>query len=110
VCFEEFVAPALRRMMGNPRLYRRTVTARLAHPVKMRPGRTEFIRVQLSSDEAGYLASSTGTQSSGALLSMARADGLLVMPADSTGMATGDKVTVQLLDGTVFQNEMGFKE
>ena len=110
VCFEEFVAPALRRMMGNPRLYRRTVTARLAHPVKMRPGRTEFIRVQLSSDEAGYLASSTGTQSSGALLSMARADGLLVMPADSTGMAAGDKVTVQLLDGTVFQNEMGFKE
>ena len=110
VCFEEFVAPALRRMMGNPGLYRRTVTARLAHPVKMRPGRTEFIRVQLSSDEAGYLASSTGTQSSGALLSMARADGLLVMPADSTGMAAGDKVTVQLLDGTVFQNEMGFQE
>jgi len=35
---------------------------------------------------------------------------LLVMPADSTGMAAGDKVTVQLLDGTVFQNEMGFKE
>ena len=110
VCFEEFVAPALRRMMGNPRLYRRTVTARLAHPVKMRPGRTEFIRVQLTQDDAGYLASSTGTQSSGALLSMARADGLLVMPADSTGMAAGDKVTVQLLDGTVFQNEMGFKE
>jgi molybdopterin molybdotransferase len=110
VCFEEFVAPALRRMMGNPRLYRRTVTARLAHPAKMRPGRTEFIRVQLSNDEAGYLASSTGTQSSGALLSMARADGLLVMPADSTGLAAGDKVTVQLLDGTVFQNEIGFKE
>jgi len=110
VCFEEFVAPALRRMMGNPRPYRRTVTARLAHPVKMQPGRTEFIRVQLTQDDAGYLASSTGTQSSGALLSMARADGLLVMPADSTGLAAGDKVTVQLLDGTVFQNEMGFKE
>jgi len=110
VCFEEFVAPALRRMMGNPRPFRRTVTARLAHPLKMRPGRTEFIRVQLSRDDTGYLASSTGTQSSGVLLSMALADGLLVLPADSTGLAVGAQVTVQLLDGTTFQAETGFRE
>ena len=110
VCFEQFVAPALRRMMGNPRLYRRTVTARLAHPARTRPGRTEFIRVQLTQDDAGYLASSTGTQSSGALLSMARADGLLVMPTAGASLAEGDLVTVQLLDGTAFQNNAGFKE
>jgi molybdopterin molybdotransferase len=110
VCFEEFVIPALRRMMGNPRLYRRTVTARLAHPVKFRPGRTEFIRVQLTRDVAGYIASSTGTQSSGVLLSMAKADGLMVVPFDSTGLVAGEQVTVQLLDGTVFQDEIGFRE
>jgi molybdopterin molybdotransferase len=110
VCFEEFVIPALRRMMGNPRLYRRTVMARLGHPVKFRPGRTEFIRVQLTHDAEGYVASSTGSQSSGALMSMAKADGLLVVPSDSTGLAAGERVTVQLLDGTVFQDEMGFRE
>lgn len=110
VCFEEFVIPALRRMMGNPRLYRRTVPARLAHDVKFRPGRTEFIRVQLTRDEAGYIASSTGTQSSGVLLSMAKADGLLVVSCESTGLAAGEQVTVQLLDGTVFQDEIGFRE
>lgn len=110
VCFEEFVAPLLRRMMGNPRLHRRTITARLAHPLRMKPGRTEFVRVQLTSDASGYLASSTGTQSSGVLLSMARADGLLVMPAECTGMATGEQVTVQLLNGTEFQNETGYRE
>jgi molybdopterin molybdotransferase len=110
VCFEEFVIPALRRMMGNPRLYRRTVTARLAHPVKFRPGRTEFIRVQLTRDETGYIASSTGTQSSGVLLSMARADGLLVVPSDSSGLLEGEQVSVQLLDGTAFQDEIGFRE
>jgi molybdopterin molybdotransferase len=110
VCFEEFVAPALRRMMGNPRLFRRTVIARLAHPVKFRPGRTEFIRVQLTQDATGYTASSTGTQSSGVLLSMARADGLMVVPSDSTGLLEGEQVTVQLLDGTVFQDEPGFRE
>lgn len=110
VCFEEFVIPALRRMMGNPRLYRRTVTARLAHDVKFRPGRTEFIRVQLTRDEAGYIAGSTGTQSSGVLLSMAKADGLLVVSRESTGLAAGEQVTVQLLDGTVFQDEIGYRE
>ena len=110
VCFEEFVLPALRSMMGNPRMYRRTVTARLAHPVKFRPGRTEFIRVQLTRDESGYIASSTGTQSSGVLLSMAKADGLMVVPSDSTGLAAGEQVTVQLLDGTAYQDEIGFRE
>jgi len=110
VCFEEFVIPAIRRMMGNLRLHRRTVMARLGHPVKFRPGRTEFIRVQLTQDAGGYIANSTGTQSSGALMSMARADGLLVVPFDSTGLLEGELVTVQLLDGTVFQDEIGFRE
>jgi len=108
VCFEQFVIPALRQMMGNKRLYRRTVTARVAHDVKFRPGRTEFIRVQLTRDDNGYIASSTGTQSSGVLLSMARADGLMVIPSDSTGLAAGAQVVVQLLDGTVFQEAAGF--
>jgi len=110
VCFEEFVAPALRRMMGHARLYRRTVQARLGHDVKHKPGRTEFVRVMLKNEQGSYLASSTGTQSSGVSLSMARADGLVVVPAESIGMTKGERVTVQLLDGTVFQDDVGFNE
>lgn len=110
VCFEQFVLPALRWMMGHPRLFRRTLAARLAHPVRIRPGRTEFIRVVLERDAAGaYVARSTGSQSSGALLSMAQADGLLVVPATSSGLAAGEMAQVQLLDGTVFQSEPGFE-
>ena len=109
VCFEQFVLPALRQMMGHRRLFRRTVEARLAHPVKIRPGRTEFVRVILDRDAQGYVARSTGTQSSGVLLSMAVADGLLVVPGTSEGFAEGDVATVQLLDGTTFQNEAGFE-
>lgn len=110
VCFEQFVVPALRRMMGHARTHRRTITARLTHNVKHQPGRTEFIRVLLAQEEDGYAATSTGAQGSGMLLSMARADGLAVLPAESSGMAAGITVTVQLLDGTVFQNDAGFKE
>lgn len=103
VCFEQFVAPALRSMMGHPRVYRRTIPARLAHAVKHRPGRTELIRVVLSRDQHGYLAEATGSQGSGVLLSMAHADGLLVVPSESNGLAAGDMAEVQLLDGTTFQ-------
>ena len=111
VCFEQFVLPALRRMMGHQRLFRRTVEARLAHSVKIRPGRTEFVRVVLERDETGaYVARSTGTQSSGVLLSMAQADGLLVVPSTSSGLAVGEKAVVQLLDGSFYQDVPGFEE
>jgi len=110
VCFEEFVVPALRRMMGHARTHRRTLAARLTHNVKHQPGRTEFIRVLLAQDEGGYTATSTGAQGSGMLLSMARADGLAVLPAECNGLTAGSMVAVQLLDGTVFQDDAGFKE
>ncbi len=110
VCFEQFVAPALRRMMGHERLFRRTMAARLTHNVKHQPGRTEFVRVTLAKEASGYAATSTGAQGSGMLLSMARADGLLVIPAQSTGLAADSMVTVQLLEGTVYQDDTGFSE
>ena len=110
VCFEQFVAPALRRMMGHGRIYRRSISARLAHNLKHQPGRTEFVRVTLAKEAGGYAATSAGAQGSGMLLSMARADGLLVVPSDSAGLTAGSLVTVQLLDGTVFQEDAGFKE
>lgn len=109
VCFEQFVSPALRRMMAQPRLYRRTVSAKLNHALKHRLGRTEFVRVTLNTDSAGvYWATATASQGSGVLLSMAQADGLLIVPSASTGLDSGAMVLVQLLDGTTFQNEMGY--
>jgi molybdopterin molybdotransferase len=111
VCFEQFVLPALRRMMGHPSLFRRTITARLAHEVKVRAGRTTFIRVALARDVSGaYVAHSTGSQSSGVLLSMAQADGLLVIPASSSGLAAGEHATVQLLDGSFYQQESDMED
>ena len=82
----------------------------MTHNVKHQPGRTEFIRVLLAKEPGGYAATSTGAQGSGMLLSMAMADGLAVIPADCTGLTAGSAVTVQLLDGTVFQDDAGFRE
>ncbi len=107
VCFEEFVLPALRRMMGHTRIYRRTITARLTHEVKHKHSRTEFVRVMLAREEGSYAVTSTGAQGSGILASMSKAEGLMVVPAESKGMAAGSSVTVQLLDGMAYQHEAG---
>ena len=98
-------------MMSHPRLYRRTIEARLTHAVKHRPGRTEFVRVTLSREkQGGYLATATGAQGSGVLLSMARADGLLIVPSESVGLAEGAVAKVQLLDGMSFQDDSDTRE
>ncbi len=107
VCFEQFVLPALRRMMGCARLHRRTISARLTHDVKHKPSRTEFVRVTLHQEGGGYTATSTGAQGSGILPSMAKADGLLVVPASSRGLAAGEQVRVQFLDGSGFASYAG---
>jgi molybdopterin molybdotransferase len=107
VCFEQFVAPALRSIMGLAKLHRATVSVKLARDVKHRPGRTDFVRVMLSKVADERLATPTGNQGSGILHSMAMAEGLMVIPAESKGIAAGERVTVQLLDGTGFQAEAG---
>ncbi|MDQ6986794.1 MAG: molybdopterin molybdotransferase MoeA [Mariprofundaceae bacterium] len=103
VCFEQFAVPALRSMMGHEKLFRRTIKARLSHALKDRAGRAHFVRVTLSCDENGYIATSTGTQGSGVLMSMAVAEGFAVVPVESEGFAAGDMVAVQLLQGMDFQ-------
>jgi molybdopterin molybdotransferase len=108
VCFEEFIGPALRCIMGHHKHFRTTVTAKLSRDVKHKHSRTEFVRVMLRKEAGNELvATPTGDQGSGILRSMAMAEGLMVVPAESKGIAAGEQVAVQLLDGTAFQSEAG---
>jgi molybdopterin molybdotransferase len=111
VCFEQFVGPALRAFMGHARPFRRAVAASLAHELKHRPGRTEFVRVTLRREANGCLtAVSTGAQSSGNLCSMAQADALLIVPAQCAGLPSGAAVRVLPLDGAGFEAVSEFME
>jgi molybdopterin molybdotransferase len=96
--------------MGEQHPYRRTLNARLASALATHPGRTEFVRVQLTQENGEFVARPTGSQSSVVLLSMAKADGFMVVPAACTGLAAGDTVTVQLFDSAAWQDTMGFEE
>lgn len=98
VSFEQFVRPALRKMCGCTKLYRRTITARSRNRIAARQGRMFFVRCVVSEENGVYYATTTGEQGSGILTSMARANGLMIVPDTGTDVAPGDTVRVQLLD------------
>ncbi len=102
VTFEQFVRPALRKMMGHRSWFRPLVEARVLEDLDKKPGRLHFVRVSLERREGEVVARSTGNQSSGVLRSMTLARGLLVFPADATKLRAGDTATVQVLDPDFF--------
>jgi molybdopterin molybdotransferase len=73
VAFEQFVRPALLKMMGHSRLYRPVEKAILAETYRKPEDRLHFVRVQLESRDGQLYALPTGDQSAAILLSMVRA-------------------------------------
>jgi len=97
VTFELFVRPALLRLGGHARLQRPIVRARAEAPIANPGRRRGYLRVTLSvGEDSGYRARLTGDQSSGILRSMVAADGLAVVPGDTT-VEAGASVPVILL-------------
>jgi molybdopterin molybdotransferase len=96
--FEEFVRPALLKMMGHQRVLRPLVTATLKEGVKKKPGRVNFLRVAVENDHGRFLAWSPGKQDTGYLKTLLLADGIAVLPAERGDLAAGEQVEVHLLD------------
>jgi len=108
VTFEQFVRPALLRMMRHHKVFRPVEPAILAEDYEKPPGRMHFVRVTLQEREGRLFAFPTGDQSSGVLYSMVRADGLAIVPADTTRIEAGTEVSVQLLGRDDLRAEPGF--
>jgi molybdopterin molybdotransferase len=98
VSFELFVRPALLKMSGQRLLLRPRVPVTLAETIQGDAWRPEFHRVKLSRERGVWTARTTGAQSSGRLLSMVGANGLLVLPKRSQPFAAGETVPAILLD------------
>lgn len=96
--FEEFVRPALLKMMGHQRVLRPLVTAILKESVKKKPGRVNFLRMAVENDHGRFLAWSPGKQDTGYLKTLLLADGIAVIPAERGDLAAGEQVEVHLLD------------
>jgi molybdopterin molybdotransferase len=98
VTFEQFVRPALLKLMGHKQIFRPVIEATLREEIRKEVGKRHFIRAVVSYDKEGYSVTTTGPQGSGILRSMVRANGLIVIPEDCEVARAGEKVKVQLLD------------
>lgn len=97
VCFEEYVRPALLKMMGRTKLHRPVVQAQAAQDFKKKPGRRHYVGIKLEQKDGAYLARLNGRQGSGILTSMAGADGIALLPKEATLIKSGESLTVQLI-------------
>jgi molybdopterin molybdotransferase len=96
VTFTLLVAPALGALLGCPR-HQRRARAVFDTDYPKSPGRTHAVRCRLRSEEDGLHAVPTGAQGSHILTSMLGAEALAIIPAESTGVRAGERVTIEPL-------------
>jgi molybdopterin molybdotransferase len=96
VTFDVFVRPALLQLTGRSPDALNTIDAVLDEDISS-DGRRTYARVQLTARDGAWYARLTGTQSSGALMSMVRADGLLIIPEGVLHAQAGERFPVRLL-------------
>ena len=100
VTFAAFVRPALQQLMGWQAPALPLLKAKSTEALRKKPGRTEYQRGIVRTNEAGELVvSTTGNQGSGVLSSMVQANGLIVLGHAQGHVAVGDEVDVLMFDG-----------
>lgn len=87
------LVPAIRQMARLPPRIEKTVKAPLAKRVVSSSGRTQFLTVKIKNNQA-YPA----FKQSGAITSMAEADGYIILPTNVDVFEQGQEVTVFLFD------------
>jgi molybdopterin molybdotransferase len=96
VSFEVFIRPAILKMMGRANLFRPQITARLTADVSGPKGKTQFARVLVRPEGDGYAATPTGGRGSNLIATVARANGLAIVPAGVETAPAGSDVTVMV--------------
>jgi molybdopterin molybdotransferase len=101
VAFELFGRPALMKMMGKRDWRRPTVRAIAEDQITNRDDPRVFLaRCIVTERDGKYYASLTGSQGSGILTSMMRANALTLIPADVDVVEPGQEIDVIMLDWT----------
>lgn len=92
VTFELFARPLIRALGGHRFPHRRAIDVLTAEPIHISAPLTHFLRGTLEHGDALPLVRLTGSQSSGMLTSMARADALLIVPPEPTDVGAGTRL------------------
>jgi molybdopterin molybdotransferase len=96
VGFEVFVRPILERLSGQSDVLRLTLRVRCGEDIES-DGRESYLRAKIRIENGVRIATLTGHQGSGNLLSLVQADALLVIPAGIKHVTVGQEMEALLL-------------
>lgn len=100
--FYLFVQPALRLLEGETAQSALQLRARCSSALKKQPGRKDFQRGIVHSNQRGELiVDSTGIQGSHILSSMGKANCFIVLPREAGNIEAGSEVDVMLFNGLI---------
>jgi len=99
VCFLEFIAPFLQKVMGEQNPGNNRVHARLTQPIRKKEPRTQLLTARLQEDQGNLTVTPTPQQGSGMLNSLAQANAFIVVPEDIVELKAGSLVEVVPLGG-----------
>jgi len=95
--FEVFARPLLSRMLGMSREEARPVLkAVMTRKVATALGRKTYVRVRVLQKNDEFFAEPVSTRGSGAISTMTRSNGFVVVPENREGVKEGELVTVRL--------------
>ena len=97
VCYYEYVRAAINKMIGKQDLFLFTIEATLLEEIRKKPGKTNFIRGKLITNNGEYNVKPSGSQGSHILKSFALSNCLIVVPKDETVLPVLSKVIVHIL-------------
>jgi len=104
--FEVFARPLICRMLGMPKEeHRPTVKAVMTRKVATALGRKNFVRVRVLQKDGEFNAEPVSARGSGAISTMTRANGFVIVPENREGIAEGELVTVHLFSEVETVNE-----
>ena len=98
ISFEQFVLPAIRKLMGRSPYVRPEADAVLTHAMPSPDGRRQYARGTLSVVDGHLAVTPVGTQGSHMIGDLAESDALIVVPESVTSVEAGETVTVIPLD------------
>ncbi len=98
VCFYLYARPAILKMGGRSKLGLARVKVTCASDIRLANNLTEFVRVRLERRGGELYAAPTGSQGSGILSSLSRADALLIGPARDSLLKAGSAAVALALD------------
>ena len=94
MCFNLFVKPVMERITGvTQKTFKPKIKAKISRSISSQAGRTDFIRVYLE-EKNGEIWAHPLLSKSGLIMSLVKADGIVVIPDNKLGLEEGEEIEV----------------